>query len=79
MPPGRSGLIVATAALVLFHLLSALAPVEPRLFGTPFGLVLEVVVVGASTLSLAYAVRVLLPEAGPRGKPPSGDPRDSTS
>ena len=59
--PGRSRLVSAVAALVLLHLLVALAPAEPRLFGTPFGLVLEVALVGLSTLSLWVGVRVLLP------------------
>ncbi len=61
--PGRSRLVAAVAALVLLHLLVALAPAEPRLFGTPFGLVLEVALVGLSTLSLWAFVRVLLPES----------------
>jgi len=34
-------LAATVAALVLLHLLVALAPAEPRLFGTPFGLVLQ--------------------------------------
>ncbi len=56
-------LVASLAALVLLHLLVALAPAEPRLFGTPFGLVLELAVVGLSTLNLWFAVRILLPEA----------------
>ena len=69
-------LVAAVAALVLLRLLVALAPAEPRLFGTPFGLVLELAIVGLSTLSLWFAVRTLLPEAeGPGGPAPSGDTR----
>ncbi|MXZ59641.1 MAG: hypothetical protein F4Z12_02115 [Acidobacteria bacterium] len=56
-------LVASVAALVVLHLLVALAPAEPRLFGTPFGLVLELAVVGLSTLNLWLAVRILLPEA----------------
>ena len=62
MARGRSRLVAAIAALVLLRLLVALAPAEPRLFGTPFGLVLELVIVGVSTLNLWFAVRTLLPE-----------------
>ena len=62
MARGRSRLVAAVAALVLLRLLVALAPAEPRLFGTPFGLVLELVIVGVSTLNLWFAVRTLLPE-----------------
>ena len=76
MPAGRNRLIAAVAALVLLRLLAALAPAEPRLFGTPFGLVLELAVMGLSTLSLWFAVRTLLPEAAAGGGPPAstGDP-----
>ncbi len=56
-------LVASVAALVVLHLLVALAPAEPRLFGTPFGLVLELAVVGLSTLNLWLAVRILLPKA----------------
>ncbi len=62
MARGRNRLVAAIAALVLLRLLVALAPAEPRLFGTPFGLVLELVIVGVSTLNLWFAVRTLLPE-----------------
>ena len=61
--PGRNRLAAAVAALVLLHLLVVLAPAEPRLLGTPFGLALEVAVVGLSTISLWLAVRTLLPPA----------------
>jgi hypothetical protein len=60
-------LAVAVAALILLRLLVALAPAEPALFGVPFGLALELTVTGLSTLGLWFAVRTLLPEAGPRG------------
>ena len=63
MNPGRNRLFAGVAALVLLHLLVALAPAEPTLFGTPFGLALELVVVGVSTLNLWFAVRILLPDA----------------
>ncbi|MYH21592.1 MAG: hypothetical protein F4023_00530 [Acidobacteria bacterium] len=63
MPAGRMRLVASVAALVVLHLLVALAPAEPRLFGTPFGLVLELAVVGLSTLNLWLAVRILLPGA----------------
>jgi len=56
-------LVASVAALVVLHLFVALAPAEPRLFGTPFGLVLELAVVGLSTLNLWLAVRILLAEA----------------
>lgn len=72
MPAGRDRLIAAVAALVLLRLLVALAPAEPRLFGMPFGLVLELAIMGLSTVSLWFAVRTLLPEAG------AGDPTAST-
>lgn len=62
---GRSRLVAAVAALVFLRLLVALAPAEPRLLGTPFGLILELGVVGLSTLVLWFAVRTLLPEAAP--------------
>ncbi len=68
----RNWLIAAGAALVLTHLLVALAPAEPRLLGTPFGLVLEIGVVGLSTLNLWLAVRTLLPT-------PAGAPDPSAS
>ena len=55
-------MVAAVAALVLLRLLVALAPAEPRLFGTPFGLVLELAIVGLATLNLWFAVRTLLPE-----------------
>ena len=64
MPAGRNRLVAAVAALVLLRLLVALAPAEPRLFGTPFGLILELAVVGVATLNLWFAVRILLPPAG---------------
>ena len=64
-------LVASVAALVVLHLLVALAPAEPRLFGTPFGLVLELAVVGLSTLNLWLAVRILLPEA--EAGDPAGD------
>ena len=71
-------LAAAVAALVLLRLLVALAPAEPRLFGTPFGLVLELVIVGLSTLNLWFAVRTLLPEAEAAGDPAaSGGTRTS--
>ena len=60
--PGRGRLVAAVAALVLLRLFVARAPAEPRLFGTPFGLALELVIVGLSTLNLWLAVRTLLPE-----------------
>ncbi len=60
--------------LVLLHLLVALAPAEPRLFGTPFGLVLELLIVGLSTLVLWLAVRTLLPEAEGAGGTRRADP-----
>ncbi len=63
MATGRSRLAAAVAALVGLRLLVALAPSEPHLLGAPFGLVLELLVVGASTLSLWFAVRTLLPSA----------------
>jgi len=66
-------LVAAVAALVLLRLLVALAPAEPRLFGTPFGLVLELVIVGLSTLNLWFAVRTLLPAAGGAGSARTGD------
>ena len=54
----------------------ALAPADPRLFGTPFGLVLELVIVGLSTLNLWFAVRTLLPETeGGGDASPSGSAR----
>lgn len=64
-------LVASVAALVLLHLLVALAPAEPRLFGTPFGLVLELLIVGLSTLNLWIAVRTLLPEVEGTGGPAS--------
>ena len=64
-------LVASVAALVVLHLLVALAPAEPRLFGTPFGLVLELAVVGLSTLNLWLAVRILLP-AAEAGDPAGG-------
>lgn len=71
-------LVAAVAALVLLRLLVALAPAEPSLFGTPFGLVLELALVGLSTLNLWFAVRVLLPEAGGAADPaPSPSARTS--
>ena len=72
-------LVAAVAALVLLRLLVALAPAEPRLFGTPFGLVLELAIMGLATLNLWFAVRTLLPGAesagdpGPSGGAPAGD------
>ena len=72
-------LAAAVAVLVLLRLLVALAPAEPRLLGAPFGLVLELAIVGLSTLNLWFAVRALLPEAetagdqGPAGDAPAGD------
>ena len=63
MNRGRNRLFAGVAALVLLHLLVALAPAEPTLFGAPFGLALELVVVGISTLNLWFAVRILLPDA----------------
>lgn len=69
-------MVAAVAALILLRLLVALAPAEPRLFGTPFGLVLELVIVGLSTLNLWLAVRTLLPEtAGAGDASPSGSAR----
>ena len=68
---GRSRLIAAVAALVLLRLLLALAPAEPRILGTPFGLVLELALVGLSTLNLRFAVRTLLPAAAGAGAPSS--------
>ena len=65
----RSRLAAGLAALVLLHLLAALAPAEPRLFGTPFGLVLELAVMGLSTLNLWFAARLLLPEVEAAGGP----------
>lgn len=56
-------MVAAVATLILLRLLAALAPAEPRLFGTPFGLALELVIVGLSTLGLWFAVRTLLPDA----------------
>lgn len=64
MRSGRVRLAAAVAALVSLRLLAALAPTEPRLFGTPFGLILELAVVGVATLNVWFAVRVLLPRAG---------------
>ena len=63
MNRGRNRLFAGVAALVFLRLLVALAPAEPTLFGTPFGLALELVVVGISMLNLWLAVRTLLPEA----------------
>ena len=63
MNPARNRLFAGVAALVLLHLLVALAPAEPTLFGAPFGLALELVVVGISTLNLWFAARILLPDA----------------
>ena len=63
MNRARNRLFAGVAALVLLHLLVALAPAEPTLFGAPFGLALELVVVGISTLNLWFAVRILLPDA----------------
>ena len=57
------------AALVGFRLLVALAPAEPRLFGTPFGLALELLIVALSTLNLWFAVRTLLPATEAAGGP----------
>ena len=71
-------LVAAVAALVLLRLLVALAPAEPRFFGIPFGLVLELAIVGLSTLNLWFAVRTLLPQAGAAADPgsSSGAPTD---
>lgn len=72
-------LVAAVTALVLLRLLVALAPAEPSLFGTPFGLVLELALVGLSTLNLWFAVRVLLPDgeraagAAAAGSTPTSD------
>lgn len=72
-------LVAAVAVLIPLRLLVALAPAEPRLFGTPFGLVLELAIVGLSTLNLWFAVGILLPDAegagdpGPSGGAPAGD------
>ncbi len=63
MNRARNRLFAGVAALVFLRLLVALAPAEPTLFGTPFGLALELVVVGISMLNLWLAVRTLLPEA----------------
>ena len=68
---GRPLLFAGPAAVLALRLLSALAPADPMLFGAPFGLVAELMVVGASTVSLWIAVRILLPGAE-RGRP--GDP-----
>ena len=57
----RVGLAAAFAALVVLRLVVALAPAEPRLFGIPFGLLLELAVMGVSTVNLWFAVRALLP------------------
>ena len=65
----RVGLAAAFAALVALRLLVALAPAEQRLFGIPFGLLLELSVMGVSTLNLWFAVRVLLPEPPAAGAP----------
>ncbi len=74
--PGRSRLVAAVAALVLLRLLVALAPAEPRLFGTPFGLVLELGIMGLATLNLWFAVRTLLPGVEAAGdRDPSGGAR----
>lgn len=69
-------LVVAVAALVLLRLLVALAPAEPVLFGTPFGLALELLIMGLATLNLWFAVRTLLPEAEAAGGPTAR--RDTT-
>ena len=55
----------------------ALAPADPRLFGTPFGLVLELVIVGLSTLVPWFAVRALLPAEDAGRRVLSGSPRTS--
>ena len=55
----------------------ALAPADPRLFGTPFGLVLELVIVGLSTLNLWFAVRALLPAEDAGRRVFSDSPRTS--
>ena len=57
--------------LVLLRLLVALAPAEPRLLGAPFGLVLELAIVGLATLNLWFAVRILLPDREAAGDPDS--------
>lgn len=68
----------AVAALVLLRLLVALAPAEPRLLGAPFGLVLELGIMGLATLNLWFAVRTLLPGAEAAGdRDPSGAARTS--
>ena len=64
-------LVAAVAALVLLRLLVALAPAEPRLFGTPFGLVLELGIMGLATLNLWFVVRTLLPDKEATGDPDS--------
>ena len=73
MAAGGIRLAAAAAGLVLLRLLVALAPAEPRLFGTPFGLALELLVAGVSTLSLWFAVRTLLP-AEPDAPKPAPEP-----
>ena len=70
-------MVAAVAALILLRLLVALAPAEPRLFGTPFGLVLELTLVGLSTLSLWLAVRTLLPGAEGAAGARTGDQNPS--
>ncbi len=64
-------LVAAVAALVLVRLLGALAPAEPRPLGAPFGLVLELAIVGLATLNLWFAVRTLLPGKEAAGAPDS--------
>ena len=69
MNRARNRLFAGVAALVLLHLLVALAPAEPTLFGAPFGLALELVVVGISTLNLWFAVRIAVARRRSRRRP----------
>lgn len=68
MPSRGRRLAAAVTALVLVRLVVPLFPPAPGPWGIPFGLLLELAVAGLSTLSLWFAVRILLPEAAPAGR-----------
>ena len=78
--PGRgltrrsARLLLLPAAVVVFHLAGVLAPAEPRLFGVPLGLALQLGVAAASMFALWRIARVLLPERASSGTDPGTGP-----
>lgn len=67
-------LLLLPAAVVVFHLVGVLAPAEPRLFGVPLGLALQLGVAAASMFALWRISRVLLPERVRSGTDSEADP-----